>query len=381
MTPKYLIKEVGANQKRRQDLHPAKHSHKLLPGWLSTQTLGFWSALRLSGSIFRLRKARRQFRNCRLGASPPGIGTPIGLPACWYVPEAPTHHIRINYFMNTSSKRPYLLWPQLPGTAIFSRFHYLCDMINFISLPQNLLLGACALLLSLVSFQVKAQTGDQRIHDHNNNGWYMYFGDHKLSSKWGLHSELQLRRYNTLKDPQQLLIRTGVNYNLTPDAMFTLGYGLIETYPYGDFPAPEAFLEHRLYEQLQLKGSLGRFGLTHRYRLEQRWIEAPQTAKYTYLNRARYFLKATLPLVGPSIETKKPYLAASNEVFVGFGDNIKQNIFDQNRAYIALGYKFSPAASAEIGYMNQIVQKANGVVFEHNHTLQVGLTYNLDFSK
>ncbi|MFD2514854.1 DUF2490 domain-containing protein [Pontibacter locisalis] len=218
-----------------------------------------------------------------------------------------------------------------------------------------------------------------RIKDYNNNGWYMYFGDHKLSDKWGVHTELQVRRFNVLKDPQQLLIRTGINYNMTPDAMFTLGYGFIETHPYGDYPAASTFPEQRIYQQLQLKGSLGRIGLTHRYRLEQRWVKPAGADDYTYLNRARYFLKATLPLAGSSLEAKEPYLAAYDEVFVGFGENVKQNVFDQNRLYFALGFKFSDAASAEVGYLNQIVQKANGVVFEHNHTLQLGLTYNLDF--
>ncbi|MEJ8801545.1 DUF2490 domain-containing protein [Pontibacter sp. H249] len=221
----------------------------------------------------------------------------------------------------------------------------------------------------------------ERIKDFNQNGWYMYFGDHALSDKWGLHTELQIRRYNYLSDPQQLLIRTGANYNLTENTMFTLGYGFIETYPYGEFPAADDFLEHRIYQQLQLKGNLSRLGLTHRYRLEQRWVQSPVTSDYTYLNRARYMLRATLPLVGSTTEAKEPYLAAYDEIFVGFGNNIQRNIFDQNRAYLALGYKINDAASVEVGYLNHIVQKANGVVFEHNHTLQVGLTYNIDFRK
>ncbi|WP_089321723.1 DUF2490 domain-containing protein [Pontibacter ummariensis] len=247
-------------------------------------------------------------------------------------------------------------------------------------LRQKLIVCVLTLFSCFFFGEVNAQDAP-RINDHNNNGWYMYFGDHKLSEKWGLHTEVQLRRYNVLKDPQQLLLRTGVNYYINPDAFVTLGYGFIETSPYGDYPAPDEFLEHRIYEQLQLKGSIGRIGLTHRYRLEQRWVESPLTSDYTYLNRARYFLKATIPVVGPTLDVNEPYLAAYEEIFIGFGNNIRQNIFDQNRAYLALGYKFSPAAAAEVGYLNQIVQKANGVVFERNHTLQVGLTYNLDFTE
>jgi hypothetical protein len=237
----------------------------------------------------------------------------------------------------------------------------------------------CGLLLSILVAPT-AQAQSERIKDFNNNGWYMYFGDHKLTSKWGLHTEIQWRRHNIIKDPQQLLIRTGINYDLTPNAMLTLGYGFIETHPYGDFPAAGTFPEHRIYQQLQHRSNIGRVGLIHRYRLEQRWIKPAGADDHTYLNRARYMIKATLPLQGPTIDVNEPFLAVYNEAFVGFGNNIQRNIFDQNRAYAALGYKFSNTGTLEIGYLSQIVQKANGIVFEHNHTLQVSLFYNLDFS-
>lgn len=244
---------------------------------------------------------------------------------------------------------------------------------------QFCLLGV--LLFTGYLFPYAAIAQSERIKDFNRNGWYMYFGDHRFTDKWGLHTELQVRRYNYLKDPQQLLIRTGINYNLTDNAMFTLGYGFIKTYPYGEYPAADDFLEHRIYEQLQLKGSLARLGLAHRYRLEQRWVQSPVTSDYTYLNRARYMLRVTLPLIGSTTEAKEPYLAAYNEIFIGFGNKIQRNIFDQNRAYLALGYKINDAAAVEMGYLNHIVQKPNGIVFEHNHTLQAGLTYNIDFRK
>lgn len=231
----------------------------------------------------------------------------------------------------------------------------------------------------LLSNAAHAQ-GD-RIKDRNTNGWYMYFGDHKFSGKWGIHAEAQFRRHHILKDPQQLLIRTGLNYDLTPAAMFTLGYGFIQTHPYGDYPAAGTFPEQRLYQQLQVKGTLARLGLSHRYRLEQRWVKQPEAEDYTFLNRARYMLKATLPLAGATLEAREPFLAVYEEVFVGFGENTKQNIFDQNRAYVAVGYRISNTASFELGYLNQIVQKANGIVFEYNHTLQVSFFHNLDFSR
>ncbi|MEI7586341.1 DUF2309 domain-containing protein [Runella sp.] len=53
VTPKYLIKEVHAFKKKDRDVHFTKHSHSFYGGWLISQTLGFWSAVRLFVNIFR----------------------------------------------------------------------------------------------------------------------------------------------------------------------------------------------------------------------------------------------------------------------------------------------------------------------------------------
>lgn len=53
VTPKFLIKETGATQIHKRDLHFHHQTHSLLFGWLISQSLGFWSAMKLFVSIFR----------------------------------------------------------------------------------------------------------------------------------------------------------------------------------------------------------------------------------------------------------------------------------------------------------------------------------------
>jgi uncharacterized protein len=53
VTPKFLIKEVGSKAVREKDLYFNKHSHSFYSGWLISQTLGFWSAVKLFINIFR----------------------------------------------------------------------------------------------------------------------------------------------------------------------------------------------------------------------------------------------------------------------------------------------------------------------------------------
>jgi uncharacterized protein YbcC (UPF0753/DUF2309 family) len=53
VTPAYLIKEIGFSKNRETDIQFNKYSHSLLPGWIISQTLGFWSAFKLFVNIFK----------------------------------------------------------------------------------------------------------------------------------------------------------------------------------------------------------------------------------------------------------------------------------------------------------------------------------------
>jgi len=109
----------------------------------------------------------------------------------------------------------------------------------------------------------------------NNNGWFMYFGSHKFSEHWGIHLEAQFRRNEIIAKPQQLLLRTGVNYHFAANAFLTAGYCYVHTSPYGVFPASSGFPENRFWEQLQVKSQAGRIEMITRLRLEQRFTKLP----------------------------------------------------------------------------------------------------------
>ena len=53
VTPKFLIKETAKHKKLASDVHFNQNNHSLVRGWLSAQTLGFWSAIKLVGNVLR----------------------------------------------------------------------------------------------------------------------------------------------------------------------------------------------------------------------------------------------------------------------------------------------------------------------------------------
>lgn len=50
--PKYIVEEKATKAKRQRDLHFSKISQSFHSGWLISQTLGFWSAVKLFANVF-----------------------------------------------------------------------------------------------------------------------------------------------------------------------------------------------------------------------------------------------------------------------------------------------------------------------------------------
>lgn len=249
------------------------------------------------------------------------------------------------------------------------------------------MIGVRVSLFAFVLLQSFLVYGQTRTHAYNTNAWLMYFGNHKVSKHIGLHAEVQWRRSDVFSENQQLLLRTGLDFYLKPDRRITIGYGFIETYPYGEFAVQHAFPEHRIWQQLLVQQDLGKVKLAHRYRLEQRMIGNASTGRFEngrYENRMRYMAKATINVTNGN----HPIFAALyDEAFINFGKDVGYNIFDQNRLYGAIGYSVSPTLKMELGYLYQVIQLRNldGTSIknriENNHTLQIALFSNVSISK
>tara|TARA_R110002073_G_scaffold296322_1_gene462308 strand:- start:18662 stop:19303 length:642 start_codon:yes stop_codon:yes gene_type:complete len=192
--------------------------------------------------------------------------------------------------------------------------------------------------LSLIPYAAKSQ-------DSNLGNWLVYIGSKQLNSKWNLHHEVQHRNYNAIGDLEQLLIRTGLGYNIGSRSNLLLGYGYINSENFtGNGNEQITVEEHRIFQQFITKQSIGSVTLQHRYRFEQRFVED------NFKTRFRYFLGLNVPF-----KDSKYYLSAYNEIFL----NGESNVFDRNRIYAGLGYKVSKGVKIELGYMNQVFETSS----------------------
>jgi hypothetical protein len=248
------------------------------------------------------------------------------------------------------------------------------------------------LFLFLAAFSAQAQTARPIISDFNAIGWYVYQGDHKLGSKWEIHTEYQARRTHFITDWQQSLLRGGLAFKPMERLRIGGGYTWLVTHPYGQHPVANlgTYPEHRFYEDISLSDEVGYMQLSHRLRLEQRYIGIPEASGplsnpdvWNRQNRIRYQLTLDFPLQGPTIDDHEWYATAFDEVFLSFGRSVSSDAFNQNRVALGFGYRFTEDFKLELQYLNQILQNpdpdaATGLpVFEFNNGFRVGLIYNL----
>ncbi|WP_347216293.1 DUF2490 domain-containing protein [Chryseobacterium sp.] len=212
--------------------------------------------------------------------------------------------------------------------------------------------------LSLGSVLTWAQKSDL-------GAWYMYFGNNKISKKLNWHNEVQYRNFDAVGDLEQLLIRTGIGYDLTENNNnVLLGYGFILSQPYVNGDKKEN-IEHRIFQQYITKQKFGRFNLQHRYRLEERFLEDD------FRMRFRYMLGVNIPITQKEMLPKTLYASVYNEIFLHFNSPV----FDRNRVYGALGYVINKNMRIEAGYMNQIQENRN------RGQIQIGFYNNIPFTK
>lgn len=192
--------------------------------------------------------------------------------------------------------------------------------------------------------------------DTDTGNWFMYFGNQAINKKWNWHNEVQYRNYNLAGDTQQLLLRTGIGYNLTENNNnILLGYGFINSQNY--IPGTDdkkGNNEHRIFQQFITRQNFGRIYLQHRYRVEERFLEND------FQMRFRYFLALNVPINKPKMEDNAFYFSAYNEIFI----NAESPVFDRDRLYGALGYVINKNFRVEAGFMRQIQEKTGRNQFQ-----------------
>lgn len=203
-----------------------------------------------------------------------------------------------------------------------------------------------------------------------NTGWLAWFNTTKFSNKFGLTSDIQFRSADEWAYIRNILIRPGLTYYINSKSNATVGYAYVGSFNRLPDPAKNTLTESRIWEQYIYNLKFNRVTLQNRFRLEQRFIE--RQTDHIFSQRLRYFARAVFPLTQKGTAFNKGMFAAlQDEVFLNIQnkDKLNNSVFDQNRAYVAVGYRVNPKFDVEAGYLNQYV---NGAVADvSNNVMQL----------
>ncbi len=189
--------------------------------------------------------------------------------------------------------------------------------------------------------------------------WYMYNGSHKLSDKFGLKTMAHFRYYELTEEFQQEIYRLGLNYQLNSKVNFTLGYSFVNTDT--SYKTPSSTVnENRIYEDLNISSKLKKINLSHRIRLEHRFLNS--TTSHWF----RYNLNASYPI------SNNWSFYVFNEIFLNI-DQSKR--FVQNWTGAGFLHKLNNTIKLKAGYFQ--IKTPNEVL----KRLQLGIIVNTDFSK
>lgn len=235
-------------------------------------------------------------------------------------------------------------------------------------------------------------------------GWAATFQNYKLSPHMGIYFDAQWRSTDQVRQMHALLLRPGLNIYITPALTGTIGYAFIPQQRISG--GVEGYLpEHRVWEQMVFTHPV-KFGahhactqhhagaqhhpgaqhhsgahqhalptLQHRLRLEQRYIPRHHAEGgelvhdgHRYAGRLRYFARGIVPLSGST----GWFVAVQNEIFFNVANTsvVNGKFFDQNRAYLAAGYRLNRQFDMELGYMNQYIS-GTGSNSTNNHIVQL----------
>ena len=180
--------------------------------------------------------------------------------------------------------------------------------------------------------------------------WNIINVKYSIDNKWSTFGEAQLRSLKFYNHFHYYEYKGGVSYKANKNVNIALGAGSYQTYKEGgSFVLPKNNDEFRIWPQIVLSQSIGKFIIEQRYRAEMRFTSNG------YRNRFRYRLGLSYPF-GEEKNGYKPFqINASNELF--FTNN--EPYFERNRALISLNYKPTKATTLQVGYLHQFDYKIN----------------------
>lgn len=242
-------------------------------------------------------------------------------------------------------------------------------------MSKRLILVLLYFTISLWCFTVKSQKNV----DTQSLLWMRYYLHIPVNNTYRIQQELEERTYWFPWRQHQLVSRTFVQRKLGKNWSTGLGFTYFQQSLPHNPEVTDYYNQSELRPQLELAAKqplTTTLQLHHRYWAEFRYFETSYGSAYHYGNtRFRYKLELSYAPVSQLT------LKAFDEIHVNIGNQIVQNVFDQNRYGGSIQYQPTKQLGFELGYLNWFQQRKSGVDFYNRNIIRFTLHHTLNFQK
>ncbi len=239
------------------------------------------------------------------------------------------------------------------------------------------------IFLTLTGLLTQAQT--RKSFTHQQLYWVRYFEKVQLNDRWTMDAEIEDRRYFKQNTQHQwLLPRLQIAYKSSDALTWSLGgVYFLQSLPHD--PEADSFsqnLEIRPHQMLTWKVNTGKGFWKHRYWLEERFFRNrdDEDNPWDFNFRMRYLIQYNHPIrnntTGINVDGY-----VFNEVMLNIGQEVRVNVFDQNRIGAGIKVKWTPQFNTTLSYINWYQQRALPGSFFFRHILRLTLQHRFSLKK
>lgn len=180
----------------------------------------------------------------------------------------------------------------------------------------------------------------------NYNMWFQYLMSARLTDKSTLTALSQYRSFDLAYDTRLFLVSAYVDYEVANEVKPAAGFMFLVLDSYKTDNSKKERYEKRPFQQVTLGGNIGRTSVSHRFRVEERFISNPDE----FIVRLRYLISLKIPFNRKG-EKEKLYGILKNELRMNV---VKEDPFDSNRLTAGLGIKVGKNSAIEVAFINQL---------------------------
>ena len=239
----------------------------------------------------------------------------------------------------------------------------------------------CCTFMVFTTSNVKAQT--TKNIDHINQLWFGYVNQIRVSNKWELWTDVNLRTKRKFVNNFSVgIARLGITYYISPTIKLRAGFAWIDYFP-GDNHKNITQPEHRPWQQIQWQTKYGKNTMVQSLGLEERFrrkiLNDDELARgYNFNYRVRYNLRFEIPLDKKEKTPGNLSLVAYDEIDINAGKEIVNNYFDQNRLYAGLKFRTGASTNVQLGYLNIFQQQSAGNQYKSVQLIRLFFYQNID---